>query len=167
MARRTLILAIAATLGLGAAQFPEYAQQYRQRLGGAIDELQTVIARFDADARQEGLDRDQALTRLDANSDPLAQRRAADMRATVARHERLRLQREDLQEAGPVARLAVFASAYDPPIAGAAWRDFEMAMPVTMEGFVTGAAGALAGLLVGNLLTLPLRRRQRAARAIR
>jgi hypothetical protein len=29
-------------LAVAASQIPEYAQQYRQRLGGAIDELQTI-----------------------------------------------------------------------------------------------------------------------------
>ena len=43
---------------LGAAlatQAPEFAQQYRQRLGGAIDELRGMVAQFDAEASFCGL----------------------------------------------------------------------------------------------------------------
>ena len=40
--------------GIIASQGPEYAQQYRQRLGGAIDELRQVITRFEADAQASG-----------------------------------------------------------------------------------------------------------------
>ena len=34
--------------GFLASQGPEFSQQYRQRLGGAIDELNRVVARFDS-----------------------------------------------------------------------------------------------------------------------
>ena len=43
------------------SQLPEFAQQYRQRLGGAVDELRTIVQRFDADAQAAGMDRTQAL----------------------------------------------------------------------------------------------------------
>ena len=41
--------------GAGLAQFPEYAQQYTQRLGGALDELSRVVADFDRSAAATGL----------------------------------------------------------------------------------------------------------------
>jgi hypothetical protein len=37
--RRSLSLLGGLGLGLALSQFPEYAQQYTQRLGGAVDEL--------------------------------------------------------------------------------------------------------------------------------
>ena len=46
-------------LGVVLSQFPEYAQQYTQRLGGAVDELRIITEDFDraadggrADARR-------------------------------------------------------------------------------------------------------------------
>ncbi|MFL4990854.1 MAG: DUF2937 family protein, partial [Microvirga sp.] len=33
--------------GVVASQGPEFGQQYRQRLGGAVDELRQVISRFE------------------------------------------------------------------------------------------------------------------------
>ena len=45
--RRTLGECWAASaLGVCFSQFPEYAQQYEQRLGGAVDELQDHRRRF-------------------------------------------------------------------------------------------------------------------------
>ena len=52
-----------------ASQGPEFAQQYRQRLGGAIDELRRAIARFDADAQAHGETRERAIARLRGNAD--------------------------------------------------------------------------------------------------
>ena len=48
---RRLALAIGLVCGLLGTQAPEFAQQYRQRLAGAVDELSRVVATFDAEAR--------------------------------------------------------------------------------------------------------------------
>jgi len=44
MLARRLAVAIALIAGL------EFAQQYRQRIGGALDELRRIVAEFDAEA---------------------------------------------------------------------------------------------------------------------
>ena len=41
----------------GLSQFPEFSQQYVQRLGGAVDELSRFVAEFDADAAAVGMTR--------------------------------------------------------------------------------------------------------------
>ncbi|HTM76667.1 MAG TPA: DUF2937 family protein, partial [Devosia sp.] len=56
-------------LALALSQFPEYAQQYTQRLGGAVDELRVITEDFDRAAQQGGLDRQQALIRYEASED--------------------------------------------------------------------------------------------------
>ena len=55
MSRIVRIVAVGCGLfgGIVASQGPEFSQQYRQRLGGAIDELKQVIARFDARCPRE------------------------------------------------------------------------------------------------------------------
>jgi len=45
--RRTLGILGGLALGLTLSQFPEYAQQYVQRLGGAVDELRIIVEDFD------------------------------------------------------------------------------------------------------------------------
>ena len=57
--RAIMALLVSLTGGLAASQAPELAQQYRQRLGGALDEITQVVADFDADAAQNGLRRDE------------------------------------------------------------------------------------------------------------
>jgi len=59
--RRTLATLGGLALGFAFSQFPEYAQQYEQRLGGAVDELRIIVDDFDADARKFGLTRPEAL----------------------------------------------------------------------------------------------------------
>ena len=62
---RRLALAIAVLFGLVGAQGPEFAQQYRQRIGGALDELKAIIATFDVEASHEGLTAAAAIARLE------------------------------------------------------------------------------------------------------
>ena len=68
-------MAIALIAGLIGSQGPEFAHQYRQRIGGALDELRRIVAEFDAEAASEGLTPSEGVRRLEADSDPLARRR--------------------------------------------------------------------------------------------
>ena len=52
---RTMVLTSGLCGALAAAQFPAYSQQYLQRLGGAVDALQQVVADFDASASALGM----------------------------------------------------------------------------------------------------------------
>ena len=57
MLARRLALAIAVLAGLIGSQAPEFAQQYRQRLGGALEELNRIVSEFDAEVRPEPVPR--------------------------------------------------------------------------------------------------------------
>ena len=74
-------------LGLAVAlsQFPEYAQQYTQRLGGAVDELRVITEDFDRAAVAGGLDRAAALERYNASNDQFLAGRGTSMTATFQR----------------------------------------------------------------------------------
>ena len=61
---RAITLAGGLTGAAGLSQFPEFSQQYIQRLSGAVDELSRVVAEFDADAAALGLSRGEALDQL-------------------------------------------------------------------------------------------------------
>ena len=165
---RTLGLAFGLMGGIVASQGPEYAQQYRQRLGGAVDELRRVVGRFDADAQASGLSRENAVERLRSDPADLVRRRGDAMRADVERLERLERQREAFTTAGPFGRLAVLAREADTDIARAAYRDFEPAVPTTGEGLIAAGIGFLIGWALSRLIGIPLRRlffRRRALRA--
>src|SRR5437762_10501929 len=102
---RTIAIGLGIFGALVASQLPEFTQQYRQRLGGAIDELDRVVARFDADAAVNTLTRNDALARLAQSSDDLVRRRAADLSDNIERLEALKAQRQAMSEAGPVRRV--------------------------------------------------------------
>jgi Protein of unknown function (DUF2937) len=61
MVLRRLAIAIDLLFGLLGSQLPEFAQQYRQRLGGALDELMRMIGQFDTEVAARSLNRSQGL----------------------------------------------------------------------------------------------------------
>ena len=142
---RTLGLAFGLLAAVVAAQGPEFAQQYTQRLGGALDELRRAIAALDADAQATGRSRDEALERLRANRDAFAARRGESARADIERLTRLEAQKQALDTAtSPLGRLAVIVRDPDMGIARAAYRDYQPAVPTTTDGLVAGLLGFLA-----------------------
>ena len=144
MFARTLATAIGLMMAIVTSQLPEFAQQYSQRLGGAIDELQRVIVAFDSDAQNSQMTRSQALTRMAASAEEMQRRQAASIAGHIARLRTLEGERDALRSAGPVKRLAVFASQSDRAVARRTLNDFEPALPTTVEGAVAAGAGFLA-----------------------
>lgn len=161
MILRSLALGFGLFCGVIFSQLPEFAQQYRQRLGGALDELTALVDQFAQEARSAGLDMKDAIARLEANGEPLARDRGKSMEQTIVRRDRLEDQQRRMREAGPFARLLVFAQSFDTGIARRAWGDFEPAVPTTPEGFATAGAGALGGYGLLRLLGAPFRRRRK------
>ncbi|MEZ5714956.1 MAG: DUF2937 family protein [Paracoccaceae bacterium] len=146
----------------GLSQFPEFSQQYVQRLGGAVDELHRFVAEFDADATGLGLSREAALDDL-AQGGAMGAKRAETMTRTLARHDRLSADLAELQAAGPFTRLYRAGRLSDPEIAAQAWAAFRPALPLTAEGasfagvgFLAGAAGL--GMILAGLGRLIRRR---------
>ncbi len=142
-----------------ASQLPEYTQQYRQRIGGAIDELSGLIATFDGEAAAQSVNREQAIAHLRASPDPLVQGRGLDMADTVTRRDRLQLQKDAFVAAGPFSQYAVLAEDVDPGVARRALADFQPAVPVTLAGFAAGAVGLVLGWMLTHALAWPIRRR--------
>lgn len=155
-------LAFGVFLGANASQLPEYAQQYRQRLGGALDELKAQVAAFDADAQKSGLSREQALARHRDNADTFIQERGWRMQETIFREARLAKQAADLASAGSFARIGIMLRDFDPQVARGAWAGFEPGLPVTSEGLGAGALGLLGGGTLFHALGTPFRRRRRS-----
>ena len=155
--------------GTIASQGPEFAQQYRQRLGGAIDELRQVVQRFENDARTHGETPESAIARLRSNPDDLASRQGTAMQANVERLSRLEAHQRAMVQAGPFARVALMMRDGDTDVMEAAYRDFEPALPVTEEGIVSAVAGFVAVwggllLLAGFIRSLRRPRPQEAVR---
>jgi hypothetical protein len=153
--------------GIVASQGPEFAQQYRQRLGGAIGELRQVITRFDADAQASGETQESAIARLRSNADDFVSRQGAAMQANVERLRNLEAHRGTMMQAGPFARVALMVRDGDQDVMEAVYRDFEPAVPVTEEGVLSTAVGFIVvwgGLLLLTGFIRSLWRRPRSQR---
>lgn len=158
---RRVVFFLALVLGLAGSQVPEFAQQYRQRLGGHLDELNRMLADFDAEVARLNLSREAAIGRLAGNPDSLARQRGEQVRADAERAARLEGQLRAYEQAGPFWRLLTFARQYEPEIARRAADHFEPAVPVTAEGFTAALGGFLLGWLGGRALIAPVQRRRR------
>ena len=163
MIARRLALAIAFMFGLVGTQAPEFAQQYRQRLGGALAELHRMIARFDEEATQEKLTPAQAVARLERNPDRLAQERGVDMRETIERADRLQAQVDAMTSAGPLLRLYALARNFDAPIAKQTLDAYEPATPLTFEALTAGVFAAFWGWVATHICAWPFRRLRKPA----
>lgn len=164
MIGRVVVLAVALVSGATTSQLPEFSQQYRQRLGGAIDALGEVVDGFQADAARFGLTGEQVVERLQTADDALTRSQGDRMQATMARLGRLKAQRTAFEGAGPLLRMVVMLSDLDPQIARATADDFEPAVPVTGEGALSALAGALLGLLGAGAIGRAGRRLRRRRR---
>jgi Protein of unknown function (DUF2937) len=167
MLARRLALAIAVLAGLIGSQAPEFAQQYRQRLGGALEELNRIVSEFDSEVQRQNLSRAEALKRLEDNSDPLARERGEDMDKAVERAARLNEQIQAMNSAGPLMRLYVVATSFDPKIAQSTLDNYEPAELLSLGGLTAGGLAALWGWAAARLVAWPFSRRSRlrAARA--
>lgn len=144
----------------GLSQYPEFSQQYLQRLAGQVDALDVVVADFEASAFRAGLTRSQALAELTGTN--FLSDRQADMRRTFRRHAVLTDNLAALRDASPLGRIIMPQRIADPATFAATWSDFRPALPLTFAGLVSGLAGlalgwAIVRMLLGLILT-PVRR---------
>lgn len=158
MFARRIAIAIALIAGLIGSQAPEFAEQYRQRIGGALDELKRIVAEFDAEAARESLTPPEAIGRLEQNGDPLARERGEDMTRTIARADRLEEEVDDMKSAGPLKRIYVLAKDFDPDIARRTLDDYEPAAPMSLEGVAAAGLAAVWAWAATHLVAWPIRR---------
>jgi hypothetical protein len=157
-------LFFAFVFGLAATQAPEFWQQYKQRLGGAIDELTAIVAQFDMDAAAQYLTRGQAIARLESDPDPLAQGRGVEMQHLVGRLTKLRQAAAAFEQTNVFAKWVALATTFDPQIAARAYEAYEPAVPTTPDGFISGLIGFIIGGTLVQLIGLPIRHRKRLFR---
>lgn len=164
MILRTLTLAGGIASAAATSQFPEFSQQYMQRLGGAVDALGEVVTDFDTSAAASDLSRQDALAQMQGTT--FLERRGADMSRSIARYERLSDDLVVLEGQGPFMRAYNAARFTDTEIAQAAWEVYQPAVPVNFAGLTFAGVGFVFGglgvSLVLGLLRAPFRRRRHA-----
>ena len=158
---RVLCLIGGLTGAAGLSQFPEFSQQYLQRLAGQVDELTRQVVEFDQTALADGMGREEMLQAMAET--PLVASQEALWRRTFARHARLSENLMILREATPLERLTLPHRMADTATVQAVWRDFTPAMPLSVAGAASAGTGFLGGwavlaALIG-FVALPFRRR--------
>jgi hypothetical protein len=156
---RRLSLALAILAGLVLSQSPDYFRQYRQRLGGALNEAAAENAAFEADCNRSGLTRDQGVGRLLGDSDPLVREKGFRMRLAPARLTGLREQAEDFASSRPAVQVSGFVLHFDSEVARGAFDDFKIALPPSNGGLIAGGIGFVVSLALLRLIASPLRER--------
>lgn len=151
--------------GVATSQGPELAQQYRQRLNGALEEMRQVVADFDADAARNALRRDEALERYEGSAEAFLRDRGLSVRRAIDRYEHLVGQAARLEELPDFLRPVAIVANPDGRVMSGAWRDFEPAVPITPHGLAWTAAGLLAGFGLVRMLIFPWRKRRPVGRA--
>ena len=148
------------------SQFPEFMQQYLQRLGGHLDEARRQLEQFRHAAAQSGLTLDQLIHQTSTNSDAAVARLGGVMTAAVDRVHDLETTQFALLHASVWTRPFVFFRHVDPGIARNTWTIFKPAVPTTPEGLGYALLGIFVLLGVYHLgIKWPVRRIVRRRRA--
>lgn len=147
MLARRLALFFALFCAIIASQLPEYAQQYRQRLGGALDELTAIIARFDEDCAQAGFSEQDGIKRLIADGDEFIRERGTQMQQIVLRRQKLSEALAMIEEPFSFDRVWILALDFDAGIARQAYANYRPAVPLTSEGFIAAGIGFLSSFI--------------------
>ena len=127
----------------GLSQFPEFSQQYMQRLGGQVDELTRIAKDFDDTALADGMGREEMLEAMAAT--PLVTTQEAMWRRTFARQARLSENLMILRDASPIERLMLPHRMADAATISAVWTDFTPAVPLSVAGAASAGVGFLGG----------------------
>lgn len=151
-------LAFALAVAAVASQEPEFLQQYAQRIGGAVAEIERDLKDHTDSAARLGLSLDQSIARRKASADSLVAEDGRRIERRIARAGRLRGQYALIVEGGPWERLRVFATGLDPELALATAAIYAPALPMTAEGGVAFGGGFLVGWGTGALLSVLARR---------
>lgn len=161
---RLIVILLGLAGGAGVSQAPEIATQYQQRLGGAIDELTSVINRFDEDAAQNNLNREEAIQKYQESSESFLNDRGQSMRVALQRHDNLTEQVTGFSQTNDLMKPFYLATRADQELLTGVMEDYSAGVPGTTGGLVYGGLGVLFGCLVGWILRLPFRRRSNDVR---
>jgi hypothetical protein len=140
------------------SQFPEFFQQYVQRLGGRLDEVAAQVQALDRRAGEAGKSTPDYIRGFLFHAEPDVRREGLALQALVQRRVALADAYEALQGPDRWWRAGRFAEHFDWDIASSTFDAYRPAVPVTAEAGVYAGAGfgsaailflALSGALSG------------------
>ncbi len=144
-----LLLAIIA--GIGGSQAPGFTLQYMQNLNGRVDELRPIVRQFDAEVGRFGYDRARALDEC-SNADGLLEALCSGYSTTIRRFVELSAHLDLLRSTKPLMKPIVLAQNFKKDIVESTRKEFEPAIPATLDGAVYGGGAFVIVWLVFSLL---------------
>ena len=130
------------------SQFPEFFQQYVQRLGGRLDEVTMQVQALDRRAGEAGKSTPDYIRGFLFHDEPDVRREGLALQALVQRRVALAQAYEALQGAGRWWRAEHFAEHFDWDIASSTFDAYRPAVPVTAEAGVYAGAGFGSGMVL-------------------
>ncbi len=146
------------------SQFPEFFQQYTQRLGGRLDEVRTQVEALESRATNSGKTLNAYLEQFLVSQDRDVRQEGRAMATLVQRRATLATAYSALSDTSQFWRARAFAEHVDMDIARATARDYKPAMPLTAESAVYSGAGFGAGGVIYSMMFGWRRRRRPASR---
>ena len=142
------------------SQFPEFYQQYLQRLGGQLDGIRLEITDLDQRAESVQKNRFEYIRRLLENDDPIVQNEGDNLARLLGKQIKLQRTFDDLNSSNPLWRSVRFAHHFNNEIAIPTLDSFRPAIPITVEGAYYFSLGAFLGWFFSWLLGRFLRRQK-------
>lgn len=141
------------------SQFPEFHQQYRQRLGGTLDELTRQVEALDQRAAQTNMTRFNYIRHLQASEDEPARLEGGHLENLLVRHFSVSeaIQTLDNAHVGMIFLNVIYF--LDVETAKATAEDYKPAVPLTMEGAIYAAIGFVWGYILMAFLMVFLPKR--------
>ncbi|MAX47570.1 MAG: hypothetical protein CMM78_05120 [Rhodospirillaceae bacterium] len=149
---RSLHLAFALLCAALGSQLPAFHDQYLQRVGGALDEVNQQIEAMDMRAQDAGLGRYDYIRRFYDNSDSVIQGEGQAMLATLARQERLREIEARLQDVSWYMLAVEMVFHLEPDIALNTAKNFGPAVPLSISGLAHAFFGFFFGYLIPSAI---------------
>lgn len=144
------------------SQFPEYFQQYVQRLGGRLDEVTAQVTALDRRAAEAGKPTADYIRGLQLHRDADVRREGTELRALVQRRVTLADSYQVLTHTDRWWRAGSFAEHFDWDVAASTLTAYQPGVPVTAESAVYSGAGFGSGaILFITLFGLRGRRQER------
>lgn len=162
MPGRTIPIIFGAIAAVGFSQFPEYSQQYAQRIGGAYEEVHAIAERFRTDAQAAGKTVEVALATYAESGDQFLTDRGLSMREVLDREVYLERHYAAVRDPEGFNKLFTFAMARDNVVAEQTLTLYRPAVPATFEGAAYAGLGFLIGYFLLRLPGMVFRRRRHA-----
>lgn len=134
------------------SQFPEFFQQYMQRLGGRLDEVTSQVQALDRRAAEAGKDTPNYIRGFLVHRDAAVRREGEALQALTHRRVTLAEAYAALTGTGRWWRAGRFVEYFDWDVASAAFTPYQPAVPVTAEAAVYAGAGFGGGALIFVML---------------